>query len=88
MTNKELKRLSRRELLEMLIAQSKELERVQQELEEAKAQLKERRIHLEEAGSIADAALRLNRVFEAAQEAANQYLENIKAAQQEEQEDQ
>ena len=32
----------------------------------------------EEAGSIAEAALRINRVFEAAQEAADQYLENIR----------
>lgn len=79
MTNKELKKLSRRELLEMLISQSKELNQVQQELEEAKRQLEDRRILLDNTGSIAEAALKLNRVFEAAQEAADQYLENIKA---------
>lgn len=32
----------------------------------------------QEAGSIAEAALRLNKVFEAAQQAADQYLENIR----------
>lgn len=83
MTNKELKKLSRRELLEMLIGQSKELEKVQQELEEANRKLNDRRILLEETGSIAEAALKLNHVFEAAQEAANQYLENILSAKEE-----
>ena len=78
MTEKELRRLNRKELLEMLIVQSKELNRVQQELNETKRQLNDRRILLEDAGSISEAALKLNHVFEAAQEAANQYLENIK----------
>ena len=50
----------------------------QQELAEARQQLEERRIMTEEAGSIAEAALRINRVFEAAQAAADQYLENIR----------
>lgn len=77
MTNKELKKLSRRELLEMLLDQSKEVERLRRELKEAKRQLNDRRILIENAGSIAEAALKLNKVFEAAQDAANQYLENI-----------
>ena len=78
MTDKELRRLSRTDLLEMLLEQSKEVERLQQELAEARQQLEERRIMTEEAGSIAEAALRNNRVFEAAQAAADQYLENIR----------
>lgn len=78
MTDKELRRLSRTDLLEMLLEQSKEVERLQQELAEARQQLEERRIMTEEAGSIAEAALRINRVFEAAQAAADQYLENIR----------
>lgn len=77
MTNKELKKLNRRELLEMLISQSRELERLQKELEKANRQLNDRRILLADTGSIAEAALKLNHVFEAAQEAADQYLENI-----------
>lgn len=77
MTNKELRKLGRRELLEMLITQSKELNRVKQELEEASAKLSDRSIVLANSGSIAEAALKLNKVFEAAQEAANQYLENL-----------
>ena len=78
MTDKDLKRLRRDELLEMLIAQSKRTDQLQAELDAARAQLASRAIVLEEAGSIAEAALRINGVFEAAQAAAEQYLENIR----------
>ncbi len=77
MTDKELRRLSRSELLEMLIAQMQENEKLKQSLEEANAALSNRRIVIEQAGTMAEAALRLNGVFEAADEAARQYLENI-----------
>ena len=78
MTDKDLKRLRRDELLEMLIAQSKRTEQLEREREEARAALQSRDIFLEEAGSIAEAALRINGVFEAAQAAAQQYLDNIR----------
>ena len=42
-------------------------------------QLADRTLRLEQVGSIAEAALSLNRVFEAAQAAADQYLESVKA---------
>ena len=78
MTEKELRRLSRMDLLEMLLEQSREVERLQKELETVKNQLSDRRIMEQEAGSIAEASLKLNKVFEAAQQAADQYLENIR----------
>lgn len=78
MTDKTLRRLSRRELVEMLLAQSKEMERLRAELAQAEQQLKSRQILLSEAGSIAEASLRLNEVFESAQKAADQYLLNVK----------
>ena len=53
MTDKDLKRLRRDELLEMLIAQSKRTDQLQAELDAARAQLASRAIVLEEAGSIA-----------------------------------
>ena len=40
--------------------------------------LTSRRIELTEAGNIAEAALRLNGIFEVAQQAAEQYFENLK----------
>ena len=44
MTEKELRRLSRTDLLEMLLEQSKEVQRLQQELEETKQKLEDRRL--------------------------------------------
>ena len=77
MTDKELRRLSRSELLEMLIAQTEENSQLKIRLEQAEAQLRDRRIELDKAGSLAEAALSLNGVFQAAEAAAQQYLENI-----------
>ncbi len=80
MTDKELKKLSRAELLEMLLIQSREKQHLEEELQEVKGKLEEKEIRIAEAGSIAEAALRLSGVFEAAQKAADQYLENVKRA--------
>lgn len=78
MTEKELKRLSRADLLEMLIDQSEELQKMRESLHKAETELAERKIAIDEAGSIAEAALRLNGVFEAAQASCEQYMENIR----------
>lgn len=78
MTNKALRKMHRGELLELLLIQMSENERLQAELDAANAALKNRAIVAEQAGSIAEAALRLNDVFAAADAAAAQYLENIK----------
>lgn len=80
MTDKELRRLSRRELLEMLIASAEENERLRAELAQAQGELNSRRLLLKQSGSMAEAALRLNGVFEAADRAAQQYLTNVRAA--------
>ena len=78
MTDKELHRLSRKELLEMLLAQTQENEKLKEELRRAQRQLSDRRLLQENAGSMAEAAMRLNAVFEAADRAAQQYLENVR----------
>lgn len=78
MTANELKKISRKELLELLIAQRDELARLQAELDSAKAELRKRSIAVAKVGTMAEAALSLNGVFEAADNAAKQYLENIK----------
>lgn len=123
MTEKELRKLRRRDFLQLLIMQGsdltelqgkldaalEELELTKQSNERIKTRLNEkdalieklknrldakdatirklvndmakrqanRRIELNEAGSIAMAALKLNGVFEAAQKAADQYLYNL-----------
>lgn len=65
MTDKELKRLSRAELLEMLLAQNEENERLKTELAQAQKALDDRRILIDECGTMAEAALKLNGVFDA-----------------------
>lgn len=78
MTDKELRKLSRSELLEMLIAVTDENEKLKSRLEQAENRLQDRSIAIDQAGSIAEAALMLNGVFQAAEDAAQQYLENIR----------
>ena len=79
MTDQELRKLKRTELLELLLTQEKENEELRRQLQEARDRLEERKLSLDEAGSIAEAAMRLNGVFEAAQAAADQYLENVRS---------
>lgn len=75
---KEYKRLSRLDLLDLLVEESRKNQKLEEEIQSLKKQLEDRRILLEESGSIAEAALRINEVFAAADAAAKQYLDNIK----------
>ena len=78
MTDRELRKLSRAELLELLLEESRENERLRAQLQEMNEKLADRAIRIERAGSIAEAALQLNGVFQAAEEAAAQSLENVR----------
>ena len=80
MTEKELRKLNRAELLEMLISQMRENESLRAELERERTQIQTRELKIAESGSIAEAALRLQGVFEAAQAAADQYVASVKSA--------
>ena len=57
----------------------KEIIGLKEELEQARKALKSREIAIDEAGSIAVAALQINGVFEAAQAAGQQYIDNIRS---------
>ena len=76
---KELRRLTRPELLELLVDMGEELEKVRAERDALKSELDKKEIRLKEAGNIAEAALSLSGIFEAAQEAADIYLKNVQA---------
>ena len=78
MTDQQLKKMNRRELLELMLAVCRERDELQSELERTKNALKTKRLQVEQAGSIAEASIQINGVFEAAQAAAEQYLENIR----------
>ena len=77
MKEKELKRLSRAELLDLLLVQTKEAERLRKRLEKAEQELADRNVQIEKAGDLAHAVVQINGVMEAAQAAAQQYLDNI-----------
>ena len=79
MTDKELRRLRRDDLLQILINQQRQIDDLTASLERAKEKLDQRDIAVAEAGNIAEAALRLNGVFEAAQASADQYVEQMSA---------
>lgn len=83
MTNKELKKLSRAELLEMLVEQSELCDELQKKLDKALSELQNRNITIYNAGTLAEAAAKLSGVFEAADQAAALYLENIQRMAQE-----
>lgn len=78
MSPKELRRLNRSDLLEMLLELSKENDRLLQEVKQLREELEQRRIAIEKCGSMAEAALSLNGVFQATQSACEQYIENVK----------
>lgn len=78
MMDKEFRKMRRKELVELLLEERRENALLRSELKKTYQRLADRKIQLEQAGSIAAAALRLNEVFEAAQAAADQYLENVR----------
>lgn len=78
MTDRDLRKMNRKELLEMLIALQSENEQLKERLHQQELQLQNREIQIKNAGSMAEAALVLNGVFESVDRAAAQYLENIK----------
>ena len=78
MTDKELRRLSRTDLLELLLAQRRENEQLRCILDQTQAQLADRTIQIDKAGSIAEASLQLSGIFNAAQDSCKYYMDNIK----------
>ena len=78
MTEKELKKLNRYQLLELLIIQIERADGLEKQLEEARARLADRDVRMQNIGSIAEASLQLGGVFEAAQSAVELYLNAVK----------
>lgn len=78
MTSRELRKESRAGLLEILLAQSSEIDRLKAEVASLNEKLEEKELVMSRSGSIAEASLELNRVFEAAQLVADQYVRSIR----------
>ena len=79
MTEKELSKLRKPEMLRIMLDQQREIQRLEQALAQANEKLASRRIGLKKAGSIAEASLALTGIFEEAQKAADGYLESVRA---------
>ena len=78
MDQNQLKKLKREELLEIMLAQSEEIDRLNARVEELEAEVNDRRIKFRKVGSLAEASLAATKYFEEAEKAAALYLENIK----------
>jgi hypothetical protein len=75
-TDQELKKLNRQDLLRLLLETERENERLRSDLNVAKKMLNDRKVTVSEAGNLAEASLRLSGVFEDAQRAADIYIQN------------
>ncbi len=78
MNEKDFRKLKRVELYEIMLAQAEEIDDLRAQLAAAKKELENKRIDIQQSGSIAEASLKLTKVFEEAQKAADLYLSNIK----------
>ena len=78
MNEKDFRKLKRVELYEIMLAQAEEIDDLRNQLTAAKKELQNKRIDIQHSGSIAEASLKLTKIFEEAQKAADLYLSNIK----------
>lgn len=83
MTDKEFKRLSRYQLIDIIYQFQLQVEQLTQRNQELEQELADKRLRLSNAGNIAEAALEMNDCFRSAQNAAEQYLNEIKAIREE-----
>ena len=77
MTDKEFKRLSRSQLIEIIYQLQLKQEELTADNERLSKELADKRLLVDKAGNIAEAALEIHNVMQAAQAAADHYLEEI-----------
>ena len=83
MTDKEFKRLSRAQLIDIIYQLQLQIDKLNEEKQALESALIDTRLRLSNAGNIANAALEINNCFRRAQNAAEQYLNEIKAIREE-----
>jgi uncharacterized membrane protein YccC len=86
MTDQKLKKLNRKELLELMLEQQREIDRLKDQLSAAEDKLAQREICMQQSGTMAEAALKLNQVFQQADAAAQQYLASVQNLEKQQQE--
>ena len=83
MTDKEFKKLSRAQLIDIIYQLQLQIEQLKEQKQELEGELADKRLRLSNAGSIAEAALEINDCFRSAQKAAEQYLNEMQAIREE-----
>ena len=83
MISKELKKLSRRELVDIIYQLKKNEQEKQEEIAALEEALQEKRIRVSVAGSIAEAAMDITQIFSTAQRTADLYLHEIASTKEE-----
>ena len=83
MTDKEFKRLSRAQLIDIIYQLQLQIDKLNEEKQALEGELKDKRLRLSNVGNIAEAALEMNDCFRSAQNAAEQYVNEIKAIREE-----
>ena len=74
---KELRKFSRRELVDIIYQMKKNEQKMQEEIDALQKELQDKRLKLSSAGSIAEVAAELTQIFAAAQTTADIYLQEI-----------
>ena len=74
----DLTKMKKKEILEIMLAQGEEIDRLRAQVADLEAKLADRELLVERCGSLAEASIRVTKVFEEAQRAADIYLENIR----------
>lgn len=78
MTDKEFKRLSRSQLIDIIYQFQLKQEELTAENNQLKEELADKRIRIRQAGNIAEASLAIHNVMQSAQDAAQAYLDEIR----------
>ena len=77
-TDKEFRKLKRGDLVAIIYEYQKQQEILIKENEELKEKLESKELKISNAGSIAEAVLEMNHLFETAQKTADDYVEQVK----------
>lgn len=83
MTDKEFKRLSRPQLIDIIYQLQLQIDKLNEQKQALERELADKRLRLHNAGNLAVAALEINNCFRSAQNAAEQYLNEIEAIREE-----
>lgn len=83
MTDKEFRKLKRGDLIAIIYEYQKRQEELVKEIGELRAQLESKNLKINKAGSIAEAVVGLDLLFETAQKTADDYIEQVRLANEE-----